>query len=43
MRFLPALLLLACLAVAACTGSDQRTDDGRFGGFYGGGGSGVAP
>jgi len=43
MRFLASLLLLACLAVAACTGSDQRADDVKFGGFYGGGGGGTAP
>jgi hypothetical protein len=38
-----ALALLACLIVAGCADSDKRTDDNRFGGFYGGVSGGVAP
>ena len=35
-RLFSALLLLGCLALAACADSDKRPDDNRFGGFYGG-------
>ncbi len=31
-----ALVLLACLALAACADSDKRTEDGRYSGWYGG-------
>jgi hypothetical protein len=43
MRLLVALLLLAGFALAGCTDSDKRSQDGSFGGFYGGvsGGGGV--
>jgi len=43
MRILPLLLLLACLAVAGCADSGKRSDDDRFGGFYGGVIGGVNP
>jgi hypothetical protein len=42
-RVLAALVLLACLALAACTDSDKRSDDNRFGGFYGGVVAGATP
>jgi hypothetical protein len=36
MRLLPALVIFACLVLAGCADSDKRSDDTRFGGFYGG-------
>jgi hypothetical protein len=42
MRFLSALVLLACFAVAGCANSDSKSDDSRFGGFYGGVNGGMA-
>ena len=43
MRLLFAIALVACFALAACAGSDKRSDDSRFGGFYAGSSGGVAP
>ena len=38
------VLLLACLAVAACADANKSSDnDNRFGGFYGGVNGGAAP
>jgi hypothetical protein len=42
-RILAAFALLACFALAACADGDKRTDDGRFGGFYGGVVGGATP
>ena len=36
MRWLSILVVLACLAVTGCANTDTRSDDNRFGGFYGG-------
>lgn len=37
MRWLSILAVLGCLAVAGCgSNTDTRSDDNRFGGFYGG-------
>jgi len=36
MRWPLMLAFLACLAAAGCATSDKRSDDGPFGGFYGG-------
>jgi hypothetical protein len=35
--------LLFCLGLAACADSDKRSDDSRFGGFYGGVSGGMGP
>jgi hypothetical protein len=43
MRFLLAVALIACFALAACATSDKRSDDSRFGGFYAGTSGGAAP
>jgi ABC-type Fe3+-citrate transport system substrate-binding protein len=46
MRFLAAMLLVACLAVAGCANSDKDSDNNsnRFGGLYGGAtGGGTMP
>ena len=43
-RLVRALLGLAVLAaVTGCAGGDRRSDDNRFGGFYGGASGGVVP
>ena len=36
MRWLPLLALLVCCALAGCANSDNRSEDNRFGGAYGG-------
>jgi hypothetical protein len=43
MRFLSALLLLLAFLVAGCADSDKRSDDSRYGGFYGGMSGGLQP
>ena len=43
MKFLFAIALLACFALAACAASDKRADDSRFGGFYAGTSGSAAP
>jgi len=42
-RLLCGLLLLGCLAVAACADTNQRSDDNKFNGFYGGFSGGAIP
>lgn len=42
MRFLAAVILFACLALSGCTNNDDRTNQNRFGGFYGGINGGIA-
>jgi hypothetical protein len=41
MRWLSVFAVLICLAVAGCGNSDNRPEDNRFGGFYGGVNGGV--
>lgn len=42
MRCFSILAVLACLAVAGCASSDTRSNDNRYGGFYGGMSGGMA-
>ena len=37
------LVLIAALAIAGCAQNGNRSDDNRFGGFYGGVTGGAAP
>jgi hypothetical protein len=42
MRWRWVWLVLACCVIAGCADSDKRSDDNRFGGFYGGVSGGAA-